>query len=68
MSRPFEARWSSDCAECGWRITPGKLARYDDRGDVVHMVCPEDEGLRAVGEICHKCFIERAANGECSCL
>ena len=63
----FEARYHSDCADCGWRIKPGDLAKYDDRGDVVHVVCPEDVGLRAAGEVCGKCFIEKAANGACGC-
>lgn len=64
----FEARWPTDCAECGWRITRGTLARYNDRDDVVHAVCPEDVGtLRPVGEVCGKCFMERAANGACGC-
>ena len=63
----FEARWSTECSECGWRVTPGALARYNEHDDVVHVVCPEAVELRAVGEVCPKCFMERATNGECSC-
>jgi hypothetical protein len=67
VSAVFEARWATDCSDCGWRITVGKLARYNDRGELVHAVCPENEPLRAVGEVCPRCFMERAANGSCTC-
>lgn len=67
MSATFEARWPTDCSDCGWRITVGTLARYNDRDDVVHAVCPEAEAPRAVGEICGKCFMEKATNGACGC-
>lgn len=66
MSSVFEARWPTDCAACGWRIVRGTLAKY--AGDeVVHAVCPESEPLRAVGEICPSCFIEKSVNGTCGC-
>lgn len=68
MSGLFEAGYPTECSECGWRITRGTLARYNQHDEVVHAVCPENVGLRAVGEICPKCFTEKAANGECSCL
>jgi hypothetical protein len=63
----FEARYSTECPACGWRIKRGDLAKYDDRDDVVHVVCPEDVGLRVAGEVCGRCFMEKAANGECGC-
>lgn len=63
----FEARRHSDCGECGWRIKPGDLAKYNDRDDVVHVVCPEDVGLRAVNEICGRCFMEKSGAGTCGC-
>ena len=63
----FEARWATDCFECGWRITPGTLARYNAHDDVVHAVCPDPEPLRAVGEVCGKCFLEKSVTGECGC-
>jgi hypothetical protein len=62
----FEARFHSDCGECGWRIKRGDLAKYDDHDDVVHVVCPEAVPLRAVGEVCG-CFIERSTAGKCGC-
>lgn len=67
MSAPFEARFRSECPSCGWWIKPGDLARYDGGDEVVHVVCPEDVGLRAVGAVCGKCFTEKAANGSCGC-
>ena len=63
----FEARFHSECPSCGWRIKPGDMARYNAHDDVVHVACPEDEGLRAVGEICGRCFIEKSASGVCGC-
>jgi hypothetical protein len=63
----FEARYHSGCGECGWRIKPGDLARYDAHDDVVHVVCPEAVPLRAAGEVCGRCFIERSTAGTCGC-
>lgn len=65
--RTLEARYHSDCGACGWRIKPGDLAKYDADDDVVHVVCPENVGLREVGEVCGRCFMEKATNGECGC-
>jgi len=66
MSAVFEARYSTDCATCGWRIVPGSLAKYAD-DEVVHAVCPDDAPLRAVGDICPDCFIEKSATDACGC-
>lgn len=63
----FEARRHSDCAGCGWRIKPGDLAKYDEHDSVVHLVCPEEVGLRAVGEVCGRCFMEKSITGVCGC-
>ena len=63
----FEARYHSECGECGRRIKPGDMAKYDDRDKVVHVICPEDVGLRAAGEVCGKCFMEKSLTGECGC-
>lgn len=63
----FLARFHSDCGECGWRIKPGDLAQYDAHGDVRHVVCPENTGLREVGLVCPECFIEKSASGACGC-
>jgi hypothetical protein len=67
VSAPFEARWPTECGECGWRIVRGSLARYNQHGEVVHAVCPDAGPLRAVGEVCGSCFQEKAANGSCGC-
>jgi hypothetical protein len=63
----FEARFHSDCVHCGWRIKPGDLAKYGHHDYVVHVVCPEAVPLRAVGEVCGRCFIEKSASGACGC-
>lgn len=67
MTATFEARYHSECPACGWRIKPGDLATWDEHDDVTHKVCPEDAGLRAAGEVCGRCFTEKAVNGECGC-
>ena len=64
----FEARYHSDCDECGWRIKPGDLVAYRAGAtEVSHFVCPEDVGLRAAGEVCGRCFMEKSVSGECGC-
>lgn len=63
----FEARFNSECSACGWTIRQGALAKYDEHNDVVHVICPESEPLRAVGEVCGSCFMEKSATGACDC-
>jgi hypothetical protein len=58
----FEARFYSDCGECGWRIKRGDLAKYNRHDDVVHVVCPEAVPLR-VGRRGLRAVLHRAVGG-----
>ena len=78
MSTTFEARYRSECRNCGYDIKPGELATYVPRVDdenahpwrrggsnvAVHATCPQE---RPAGEVCGRCFMEKSATGVCGC-
>ena len=69
MTRPFEARYGGICENCGERITPGDLARYED-DQLVHAgdACPRPAvGIRRTGAYCPNCWTEYALSGSCLC-
>lgn len=60
----WEARYSSDCDECGERIAEGELVRWEGR-EVVHADCAPPEAETT--EVCERCFMAVAVNGACGC-
>jgi len=60
-----EAEYRGLCWVCLGAITPGQeIARH--KSGWGHVTCPEVPQGR-VGEVCTKCFQEKAKNGSCGC-
>lgn len=69
MPRKFSARYEGRCPACPQLIEVGDDL-IDDDGLVVHFDCAGNQ-LPLVSsrprEVCPRCQMEQAANGECGC-
>jgi len=62
----FEARYPGQCSKCDEAIEPGQVIQRLQGKLYGHVTCPEVPQGR-VGEVCTKCFQEKAKNGSCGC-
>ncbi len=68
--RKFEARYPGRCPACREQIEVGDDLVFNDDDVVVHFGCANRSAVPKIGqsgEVCPRCFIEKAVSGACGC-
>lgn len=67
-ARTFIAKFRSPCPACDEAIEPGDTCRWDEENVFVHADCDAAVPADApTTEVCSKCFLTIAVNGDCGC-